>query len=56
MDTSHSSDQTNHMATPEASTLSYLLERGVDCTRQGSFIEGATLFELAREQLTPDQM
>jgi DNA-binding SARP family transcriptional activator len=40
----------------EACSLTSLLERGINCTRQGSFIEGTTFFELVREQLTHDQM
>ena len=39
----------------DASSFTSLLERGIECARQGSFTEGVTFFTLAREQLPPDQ-
>jgi DNA-binding SARP family transcriptional activator len=41
---------------PVASSLAFLLQRGLDCTQRGSYVEGAAFFTLAREQLTPDQV
>jgi DNA-binding SARP family transcriptional activator len=40
----------------EASSPAILLERGIHCTRQGSYIEGVIYFARARELLSPDQM
>jgi DNA-binding SARP family transcriptional activator len=56
MESSLSSDQVTPRVASESYSLLYLLERGIDCTRQGSYVEGAAFFELARERLTPDQM
>jgi DNA-binding SARP family transcriptional activator len=39
----------------DVSSFTSLLERGIECARQGSFTEGVTFFTLAREQLPPDQ-
>src|SRR5436190_3928912 len=39
----------------EAYSPDILLERGIDCTRQGRDVEGMMYFALAREQLSPDQ-
>lgn len=56
MESSLSANQVTHTAASEALSLAFLLERGIDCTRQGSYVEGAVFFVLARERLTPDQM
>lgn len=56
MDSSLSLNQGTLIVAFEASSLAFLLERGIDYTRQGSYLEGAAFFTLAREQLTPDQM
>ena len=56
MESSLSSDQVTLRVASESFSLAYLLERGIDCTRQGSYVEGAAFFVLARERLTPDQM
>ena len=56
MESSLSSNQVTSTAASEAFSLAFLLERGIDCTRQGSYVEGAALFVLARERLTPDQV
>src|SRR2546421_4294427 len=39
----------------ESSSLVSLLERGLQCARQGRYVEGLTFFALARERLSPDQ-
>lgn len=54
MDTSLSSTQESLMVAPEASSVVSLLERGIQCARQGSYAEGVAFFALAREQLTPE--
>src|ERR1700693_5098423 len=56
MESSLSSNQVTSTAASEAFSLVFLLERGIDCTRHGSYVEGAALFVLARERLTPDQV
>ncbi len=56
LESSLSSDQVTLRVASESFSLAYLLERGIDCTRQGSYVEGAAFFVLARERLTPDQM
>ncbi len=56
MESSLSSNQVTPTAASEALSLAFLLERGIDCTRQGSYVEGAVFFVLARERLTPDQV
>ena len=56
MESSLSSNQVTPTAASEALSLAFLLERGIDCTRKGSYVEGAAFFVLARERLTPDQM
>jgi DNA-binding SARP family transcriptional activator len=56
MESSLSSNQVTPTAASEALSLAFLLKRGIDCTRQGSYVEGAAFFVLARERLTPDQM
>jgi len=56
LESSLSSNQVTLRVASESFSLAYLLERGIDCTRQGSYVEGAAFFVLARERLTPDQM
>ena len=56
MDPSRSIDQGTLTVASEASSLTFLLERGIHCTRQGYYAEGVTFFALARERLSPDQM
>jgi DNA-binding SARP family transcriptional activator len=56
MESSLSSNQVTPTAACGTLSLAFLLERGIDCTRQGSYVEGAAFFVLARERLTPDQM
>lgn len=56
MDSSHSPNQASPILASEAFSLASLLGRGIDCTRQGSYIEGAAYFVLARERLTPDHV
>ena len=41
---------------PAIHSLVPLLQHGIDCTEQGSYLEGAAFFAVARERLTPDQM
>ena len=55
MESSLSSDQVTLRVASESFSLAYLLERGIDFTRQGSYVEGAAFFVLARERLTPDK-
>src|SRR5258708_1521441 len=55
MKPSPSFNQENLMVASEAFSLTSLLERGIDCIRQGSYVEGAGFFVFARQQLTPDQ-
>lgn len=38
----------------EGSSLPALLERGLQCVRQGLYAEGTAFFVLAREQLSSD--
>jgi hypothetical protein len=40
----------------EASSLDALLERGIQCFREGCFVEGVTCLALARHKLSADQM
>jgi DNA-binding SARP family transcriptional activator len=54
MDTSLESDSETLMAAPEASSVISLLERGIQCARQGAYAEGVAFFALAREQLTSE--
>jgi len=54
MDSSFSSKEIHAVASGADSLIS-LLERGIDYTRQGAYIEGAAFFTLARDQLTPGQ-
>src|ERR1700730_8324113 len=54
MNTSLSSNQEILPGAPEASSIIALLERGIQCARQGSYAEGVAFFALAREQLTPE--
>src|SRR5215467_16249591 len=42
--------------TSEASFLASLLERGIDCTRQGYYVEGLIYFSRARERISSDQV
>ncbi len=39
----------------EASAFASLIERGIECAREGSFAEAVAFFALAREQLPPHQ-
>lgn len=55
MELSPSFNQENLMVASEAFSFTSLLERGIDCIRQGSYVEGAGFFVFARQQLTPDQ-
>jgi DNA-binding SARP family transcriptional activator len=56
MDPSFAYYQEALMVAPEKFSLAFLLERGIDCTRQGCYVEGAFFFALARERLTADQL
>lgn len=56
MDSTLLSSQGTLMGSPETNSLASLLAQGIDCIRQGSYIEGATFFAIARERLTADQM
>jgi DNA-binding SARP family transcriptional activator len=51
-----SSNQGIPAVASEASSPSALLERGIQCFRQGCFVEGAACLALARERLPADQM
>ena len=55
MDSSLSSNQETLKTASEVDSLASLLERGIDCTRQGSYVEGAVFFMLVRERISPDQ-
>ncbi len=54
MDSSLPSNQETLMVAPEASSVVSLLERGIQCARQGSYTEGVAFFALAREQVTSE--
>jgi DNA-binding SARP family transcriptional activator len=56
MESSLSSNQGIPAVASEASSPAALLEHGIQCIRQGCFIEGAACFALARERLSADQM
>ncbi len=56
MDLSLSSNQGTLTVASEAPSLTFLIERGIYCTRQGYYANALTFFALAREQLTPDQI
>ncbi len=56
MDSPLSSNQGFLTAASETSSAAYLLERGIQFTRQGCYVEGVTCFVLARERLSADQM
>jgi len=50
----HLSEQVALTVELEGSSLAVLLERGLQCVRQGLYAEGAAFFALAREQLSSD--
>ncbi len=54
MDSSLSTDHETRIAASEASTVFSLLERGIQCARQGAYAEGVAFFVLAREHLTSE--
>jgi DNA-binding SARP family transcriptional activator len=56
MESSLSSNQGIPAVASEASSPAALLERGIQCIREGCFIEGVTYLALAREKLSADQM
>lgn len=56
MDSPLSSIQEALIDTSEAFSLACLLERGIDCTRQGCYVEGLIYFSRARERLSSNQM
>jgi DNA-binding SARP family transcriptional activator len=56
MDPSFAFYQEALMVAPEGISLAFLLERGIDCIRQGCYVEGASFIALARERLTADQL
>ncbi len=56
MDPPLSSNQGTLTFATETPTLVSLLERGIYCTRQGHYAEGVSLFALAREQVTQEQL
>ncbi len=56
MDSLHSPDQETLRPVSQTYSLIFMLERGLDCTRQGSYIEGAAFLSLAHDQLPPDQL
>jgi len=56
MDSSLSSYGENLTGASETFSLAFLLQCGIGYTRQGSYVEGAAFFALAREQLSADQM
>jgi len=47
--------QTTFVSKPQAASLAFLLQRGLDHVRQGRSAEAATLFALVREQLSFSQ-
>lgn len=50
------SNQENLRVASEAFSLVSLLERGINCARQGSYVEAAAFFVLAREGVAADQV
>ncbi len=56
MEPSLSSNQGFPTSASEASSPAALLERGIQCFREGCFVEGVTCFALARERLSAEQM
>lgn len=54
MDLSLSTDHETLIVAPEASTVISLLERGIQCARQGAYAEGVAFFALAREHVTSE--
>lgn len=56
MELSLSSNQGISAVASEAFSPAALLERGIQCFRQGRFVEGAACLALARERLSADQM
>lgn len=55
MDTELSSERKIFSVASEAATLVDLLDSGLQCVRQGRYVEGATFLTHARQQLTPSQ-
>ncbi len=56
MDSSLSFDQGNFTGASEAFSPAALLERGIQCFREGCFVEGVTCLALTRERLSAEQM
>ncbi len=56
MDSLPSFDQGTLTGGSEASSPAALLERGIQCFREGCFVEGVTCLALARERLSAEQM
>jgi DNA-binding SARP family transcriptional activator len=56
MDARLSSNQGTLTFATETLSLASMLERGIYCMRQGHYAEGVSLFALARDQLTQEQV
>ena len=55
MELSRSDEQVALISGAEASSLIFILERGLNYIRQDRFVEGIALLTLAREQLSAEQ-
>jgi DNA-binding SARP family transcriptional activator len=55
MDSEHSSERKTFSIASEATTLAHLLDSGLQCVKQGRYIEGVVFLTHARQQLTPGQ-
>src|SRR5437764_11461620 len=56
MELSRSDEQVALISGAEASSLIFILERGLNYIRQDRFVEGIALLALAREQLSAEQV